>query len=280
VTTRADWSRATRLTVVQFLACWEALGLGDTPLALNLRPVGRTREEHRRMHGAALAELAARGLADPVTHAPGAGPAGTLRLLAGAALLADLRLTGDRVAVGAMHRESGAVVLLGGGALRLLDVPGPLVPAALVDLVGPLRPAAARQVNIPAEALDQACRTAPDGDPWALADRLAELGVPPADGHSLALMCAGMSAAGQLGVTARETTDAGTRERRGRWVVGFHRARAGDCLQLRRPCGPPHREPGGTVTVGPVSARTLLAQVTELLRDTAGQIAYDHPVSA
>jgi hypothetical protein len=44
-------------------------------------------------------------------------------------------------------------------------------------------------------------------------------------------------------------------------VVGFHRGEAGDCLQLRRPSGP-GRE---TVTIAPIDAQKLLAQLGELL---------------
>jgi hypothetical protein len=93
-----------------------------------------------------------------------------------------------------------------------------------------------------------------------------EFGVLPADASSVARMCTGITAAGQLGATARvNAARAGaggrSRERRGRWVVGFHRGEAGDCLQLRRPSGP-GRE---TVTIAPIDAQKLLAQLSELL---------------
>ncbi|HEV7790741.1 MAG TPA: ESX secretion-associated protein EspG [Pseudonocardia sp.] len=288
-----DWSRAARLHPVEFQACWAALGLGDTPLALDLRPTGSTVAERDRIHRDALVELARRGLAD---HAGPCLPlAGALRLVATAPYLCDLRLTGstngstetggaaELVAVGAAAREYGVVVALGGGELTVLPVSGPRVPITLVELIGPLNPARTRPVNLPAELLDQACASVPDGDLWALADRLVEFGVLPADASSVARMCTGITAAGQLGATARVNTarvntarvdaarvdtarvDAGaggrSRERRGRWVVGFHRGEAGDCLQLRRPSGP-GRE---TVTIAPIDAPKLLAQLGELL---------------
>ncbi|MBO0877362.1 MAG: ESX secretion-associated protein EspG, partial [Pseudonocardia sp.] len=90
--------------------------------------------------------------------------------------------------------------------------------------------------------------------------RLAEFGVPAADASSLARMCTGITAAGQLGATTRLD---GARERRGRWVVGFHRARNGDCVQLRRPAG----HGTATVTIGPATREKLLAQLTELIQD-------------
>jgi EspG family len=340
---RTDWSRAVRLTSVEFLACWAALRLGDIPLALELRSVGVTLDERDRIYRDALTGLARRGLVDPAAPALPCHPlAGALRLLATAPYLVDLRLaaahpatpgrcreasqgttdtagwgtTGTKshgtatgqsrgtdgfrgadapaelVAIGAMAGEYGVLAVRVGGELSLLPVSGPWVPSALVELVGPLDPARARPVNIPAELLDRACRAASadgaDGEMWALADRLVEYGVLPADASSLARMCTGLTAAGQLGVTAR---DRGGRERRGRWVVGFHRARAGDCLQLRRPTRPGQE----TVTIAPITADKLLGQLIALLDDLRatstcepphspkrgpGQIAYGHPVNA
>lgn len=281
-----DWSRAVRLSPVEFLACWAALELGDPPLALDLRPTGTTLEERRQIHYAAFAGLAARGLADRSGPVPPL--AGALRLLATAPYLYDLRLTGatgpanpaewpaELVAVGAAVREYGVVAVLGGGELALLPVPGPHVPPALVELVGPLTPARARPVNVPAELLDLACRRVPDGDLWALADRLVEYGVLPADANALARMCTGITAAGQLGATAQTAAPAPAQTaqggapargahapRRGRWVVGFHRGQAGDCLQLRRPTN----TQGETVTIAPITAQKLLTQLAELIDD-------------
>jgi EspG family len=266
-----DWSRAARLRPVEFQACWAALGLGDTPLALDLRPTGATIAERDRIHRDALVELTRRGLAD---HAGPCLPlAGALRLVATAPYLCDLRLTGstnrstdgaaELVAVGAAAREYGVVVALSGGELTVLPVSGPRVPITLVELIGPLTPARTRPVNIPAELLDQACQSVPDGDLWALADRLVEFGVLPADASSVARMCTGITAAGQLGATGRGGAGGRGRERRGRWVVGFHRGEAGDCLQLRRRCGP-ERE---TVSIAPIDAQKLLAQLGELIDD-------------
>jgi hypothetical protein len=163
------------------------------------------------------------------------------------------------------------VAVFGGGELALLPVPGPRVPPALVELIGPLTPARTRPVNVPAELLDLACRGVPDGDLWALADRLVEYGVLPADANALARMCTGITAAGQLGATAQFGAPSGDTvagggsngQRRGRWVVGFHRGQAGDCLQLRRPTN----TQGVTVTIAPITAPKLLTQLAELIED-------------
>jgi EspG family len=354
---RTDWSRAVRLTSVEFLACWAALRLGDTPLALELRSVGVTLDDRDRIYRDALTRLGRRGLVDPAAPALPCPPlAGALRLLATAPYLADLRLaahagtaghrregsqettgtgrqettgtgrqettrTGSQettgtgrsrggsrlddgkgpaelMAIGAMAREFGVLAVRVGAELSLLPVAGPWVPSALVELIGPLDPARARPVNIPAELLDRACRAASadgaDGAMWALADRLVEYGVLPADASSLARMCTGLTAAGQLGATARDPGGRERGERRGRWVVGFHRARAGDCLQLRRPTGPGQE----TVTIAPITADKLLGQLIALLDDLGAtaspgpahpqrapggqprQMAYGHPVNA
>jgi hypothetical protein len=274
-TTRyADFSRAARLRPAEFEACWAALDPGDPPLALPLPPpAGHTTADRDRLRRDALSELAARGLAD--RDGPVGPLADAVRLLAGAPVLCDLRLSepaggGELIVLGAAAREHGVVARASGAELAVLPVPGPYVPTTLVELAGPLTPARARPVNIPADLFDQAL--ADSADLWTLADRLVACGVPSSEANSLARMCGGITAAGQLGVTVRvgggDRTD-GTGEprageRRGRWVVGFHRGRDGACLQLRR---------AGTVTVAPVDARKLLAQLTELIEAT-------HPIHA
>ena len=79
-----------------------------------------------------------------------------LRLLAHAPLALDLRLSSGLLALGAVDRELGVVLLSGarpantslgsvapvsdpGSLLRLVEMRGPNVPAALVELIGPLR---------------------------------------------------------------------------------------------------------------------------------------------
>jgi hypothetical protein len=119
-----------------------------------------------------------------------------------------------------------------------------------------------------------------------LADRLVELGTPRIDAHSLARMCTGVTAYGQVGALARgggaegrapargggaegrgaegrAPARGGGAERRGRWVVGFHRTPTGDFLQLRKPSasGRPH------VTIAPVTAAGLRGHLSDLAGD-------------
>ena len=259
----ADFSRAARLSPTEFEACWAALALGDPPLQLPVPPAaGLTIDGRDRLRRDALADLAARDLAD--RHGPVRPLADALRLLAGAPVACDLRLSdpsgaGELVAVGAMAREYGVVVRARAAELAVLPVPGPYVPAALVELVGLLTPARTAPVNVPADLLDRA--VADSSDLWTLADRLVASGVTPTEANALARMCGDITAAGQLGATGRvgSLDGAGSRERRGRWVVGIHRGGEGACLQLRR---------DGTVTFAPVDAASLLAHLTDLVEAT------------
>lgn len=273
--TTADWSRAMTLTGPQFLAAWQALELGEPPVELQLRPPGHTIAERDAVLVLELTRLRERGLAALEVGGIRPRPRLTkaLRLLAEAPMAHDLRLSTGLVAIGAMDGDSGVVLvadgdtsaaggrasLAGGGTLRLVEVRGPAVAAALLELVGPMRAGRSRTVNVDGQTLDRARALVHDGSVWTLADRLVELGTPRIDANSLARMCTGVTAWGQIGALART---AGS-ERRGRWVVGFHRSRAGDFLQLRRPTGSgrPH------VTIAPTTAEGLLSQVRELVSD-------------
>jgi hypothetical protein len=245
-------------------ACWAALDLGDTPTTLDLRHApGSTVTERQRIYARTFAGLRARGLADPELADRGADRpvrqlAEQLRLLTGATAEWDLWLSDGLVALGAVRGERGVVVVQRDHGFALLAMSGPRVPATLVELVGPLNPGRARAVNIPADALDRARQTATDGNLWTLADHLVGLGVDRNDASSLARMCTGIHASGQLGGLVRRD---GT-EHPSEWVVGFHRAAHGDYLQLRRPSQ--HGGPS-TVTVAPVTAERLLEQARRLV---------------
>lgn len=275
----ADWSRALTLTGPQFLAAWHALDLGEPPVELQLRPPGRTIAERDAVFDLELTRLRERGLAALEVGGIRPRPRLTkaLRLLAEAPMAHDLRLSTGLVALGAIDGDSGVVLVAAGGTpaaggrtlmaggdtLRLVEVRGPAVAGALVELIGPMRPGRSRTVNVDGEILDRARALVGDGSVWTLADRLVELGTPRVDANSLAHMCTGVTAWGQIGALARTAGIGGGSERRGRWVVGFHRSRAGDFLQLRRPAGSgrPH------VTIAPTTAEGLLTQVRELVAD-------------
>jgi hypothetical protein len=253
------------LSGAEFLAAWHVLGLGESPVELRLRPPGHTIADRDRAFDAQLVRLRERGLAamDDAGIRPRPRLTAALRLLAEASLAHDLRLSSGLIALGAVDGESGVVLAGAGGqeqqVLRLVEVRGPTVVAALVELVAPIRTGRSRTVNLDGDTLDHARAQMRDGNVWTLAEKLVELGTPWVDAHALARMCTGVVAWGQIVALAR----AAGAERRGRWVVGFHRAEGGDFLQLRRPgpTGRPH------VTIAPITADGLLAQVRELVAD-------------
>jgi len=108
-------------------------------------------------------------------------------------------------------------------------------------------------VNIPTAVLDQAIHASADGGIWALADQLRARGISSAESSALAHMCTDVNFGGQLGVTSRY----GGPDRRGPWIIGFHRHRAGGYfMQFRR---------SGTLTMCPTDTRSLLRQWRTLI---------------
>lgn len=250
---------AVRLSPTELLACWEALDLGEPPFLLRLRRPGYTetaRAESQRLLDDALAGLARRGLSGHNLTLTG-----MLRAVANADYHLDIRFTGptgDRpiLGVGAVCGAHGVVLVSndGAGPIQLLPVDGARVAGTLLGLLGPVAPGIGAPVNIPAELLDDACRNLARDSVWEVADGLRERGVPRRDATSLARMCTGIDFGGQLGATARF----GGPERRGPWVVGFHRTDSGWFVQLRR---------GRTVTVGPADTARLMYQWRELVEN-------------
>jgi hypothetical protein len=262
------------LSPAEFLGCWAALRLGETPIELAMRPPGYTVEESRTLLDEAVAGLAARGLSDG--RLPGARPhaqlAGALRLFANPDYQLDIRFH-DLAEGGPMVFGLGAVAgangLLitgvddgedrggndgGGLPVDLVGMDASRVAGGLLWLAtrrGPVKPGIGSPANIPVAAFDKAREQAGGGDLWELADELTELGVPRQDATSLARMCGGIRFAGQLGATGRF----GGPPRRGDWVIGFHITDSGWFMQLRR---------GDTLTVCPTDARRLMYHWHEL----------------
>ena len=237
---------AVRLSPLEFTACWNALGLNRPPPPLTGCGAGRGFDRPRRQ--LALAALGGRQLADD--GRPRADLADALRLLAEPEYELDLRYSGPHgqiLGVGAVAGDRGVAVLTSEDdeQLDLAPMDGARIAPALLARLGPTRPGTGRPVTIPADALDAANRTAESGDPWELADRLEQHGVPRLEASSLVRMCAGMWCRGQLGATAHF----GGPGRRAPWVIGFHATDAGWFMQLRR---------DGTVTICPSDASGLL----------------------
>jgi hypothetical protein len=240
----------------ELLACWAALGLGEPPALLQLGGApGLTVTDRYRHLDTTLAGTRYRGLVDGAMPVPWL--AGWLRLLAGPERQLDIRFTGPTkrpaVALAALADARGLAVLdiEPSAPLQLLAVdPARAIPS-LLDLLGPIEPGRGTPVNIPADLLDEASVAAPDGDLWALADRLTRRGVPRTHASSLARMCTGINGGGQLGAI---TTVGGRRHRAG-WVIGFHRTDVGWFSNVRR---------DHTVTVCPTDTPRLARHWHEL----------------
>lgn len=257
-----------RLSAVEFDACWELLGLGETPLTLDLPSPGRTWAERHRVLTDVLAALARRGLVR--RSAPSAEVAGALRLLAAPDYQLDLRFGGPDgpvTGIGAVAGEHGVRLVRAGDQLRLVRIRPPQLVPAMVELIGPLRAGLGQAVNIPAGVFDAAHRATTDGKLWTMADELVARGVPRLDAASWVRMCTGIRSVGQLG-TVRRTAGV---PRFGPWAIGFQRTEGGDFLQLRRPAVRPGSGAGpdaGTVTVCPLDAPRLARLAEELLAAT------------
>jgi hypothetical protein len=258
------------------------------------RPAGTEagrREAHRQLR-AALAELAARGLASRrladgrltdrgladcgladrgladrgladyglADYGLAAPLVGALDVLGRAPYHLDIRFAGPdgrpRLGLGAQLGARGVVVLSadGVGPVELITLDASRVPSTLISQLGPVRAGTAAPVNLPAGLLTEAAGAVPDGNPWALADRLVANGVPPVEAAAVARVCAPNDLAGQLGATSRG--ERGIPQRRGPWVIGFVRTASGYFLQLRR---------GNTVTMGPADPARLLRHWAELV---------------
>lgn len=248
-----------QLTDIEFDACWELLGLGERPAALELTSPGRNTGERRHIIAGVIDRLRGRGLAGPDGLCEPLARA--LRLLAHPDYRLDIRHhspTGDVIGLGAVAGSAGVRVTQRARRLSILRLDSILVLPALIELAGPLTPGTGRTVNLPAEDLDSALATNP-ATASALADDLIRRGVGRADAGSVAHMCRGVRAGGQIGATAYGPAG----PRRAPWVVGYHQARSGHFLQLRRP------EPHGravSVTLAPLTAERLFSYTSELAR--------------
>ena len=256
-----------RLHPVELLACWRALGFGETPTQLWIRPPGETVEDSERLLARALVELAGRGLSD--TYQPHPTLAGMLRVIAESEYLVDIRLSDTRdssvpiLGLGAVAGADGVTLITYDGVegllapIELAAMDSTRVTATLLGLAaayGPMRPGIGAATNIPANALDTAILRSGGADLWAIADRLCEQGIPSRDAYSIARMCSGAGLTAALGITAR--TGRFHQEQRGGWVVGFHVGDHGWFSQLRR---------AGYVTIEPTDLPRLHRRWHELI---------------
>ena len=192
-----DWSRATVFTAAAFEACWEVLGLGETPWQLEPPRYGSTTAARRAF------------VADVVGCLRATGPelASALRLLARPDWSVDVRLRAGSsliAGVAACRGVAGVLAVRHDGAIALLDIAAADAVDAVLGLLGPVRPGPGRPMTV----------TTTD--------------VPPPD---LKATCRDVRMFGQLG--ASTATRDGHRTRRSPHVIGFHRTGCGDYRSVR-----------------------------------------------
>ena len=195
--TTPEWSRATVLTATAFEACWEVLGLGETPWQLEPPRHGLTRAARQAFVAEVTAQLRAAGPELPAW----------LRLLARPAWSVDVRLRADALVAGlvAGHGSVAVFAVRHGDEIAIVDVPAATAVDAVLGLLGPVRPGPGRPTSV----------VLADG-PTAPEVRAA---------------CDEVRMFGQLGASVLDRE--GVRTRRMPRVIGFHRTGAGDYRSVR-----------------------------------------------
>ncbi|GAB3886966.1 ESX secretion-associated protein EspG [Kibdelosporangium lantanae] len=232
----------TVLSTVEFEVCWAVLGLGELPLVLDLPSAGRTDDERRTVVGRALADLAARDLAD--RDGPRPQLARYLGILAGYAWAVDTRIISTtRVrARGASDGRVGVLAVHEDERVTIRPVPEGVVVAEVMALAGEA-PSTGRpdSASVRASALDAVAGV----EPRRLAEALTAHGERPRDAGLIARMCQGAHTRGQF------STPRGSSR-----VVAFHDTPSGRYLQLRR---------DGWVTFASAANGRMAAQINDLV---------------
>lgn len=237
------------LSAVEFDVVWDTLGLGPTPVVLQLTSPGRTHAERRRIVAAAWAGLRARGLAGAGGPEPGLDR--LVRLLARPAARVELRAWGRATVRAIVAGRDDACVLVRRRDDAVVLEPCPWLPGAVVDLLPAVRPGPGRAARVPTGAL-VAAQARPSGS--GLRADLIHEGASPDEAGPFAWMLHGVDGRAQLGVVTAD-----------RWGV---LRRSADVLDV---LDGPHgrylaiRSADGWTTVAPTDARRLRHRVAELL---------------
>jgi hypothetical protein len=191
------WSRATVLSAAAFEACWEILGLGETPWQLDPPRHGSTAAARKAFVAEACTRL--RAFEPDLTE--------KLWLLARPSWTVDVRLRASELVAGlaACCGVCGVLAVRRGDEMALLEIPAADAVAAVLSLLGPIHPGPAPPMLI---------TTRPDPVPMPQ----------PA-------ACRDVRMFGQLGASVG--THEGHRMRRAPHVIGFHRTGAGDYRSVR-----------------------------------------------
>ncbi|MBV9921336.1 MAG: ESX secretion-associated protein EspG, partial [Pseudonocardia sp.] len=135
-----EWSRAVVLTAAALEACWEVLGLGETPWQLEPPRQGLTAETRRAFLTGVTAELRAAGPELPTW----------MRLLARPAWSVDVRLRADDLVAGlaAGRGPAGVLAVRHRDEIAVVGVPAAAAVDAVLDLLGPVRPGPGRPTTV------------------------------------------------------------------------------------------------------------------------------------
>ncbi len=237
------------LSAVEFDVLWDRLGLGPTPVVLQLPSPGRTHAERRRLVADTWAALRVRGLVGPGGPHPALD--GLLRLLAGPAERVELRAWGRlRIrAVAAGRDDAGVLARRCGDAVAL--EPCASLPSAVVGLLPPAPRGPGRAAAVPTAAL-AAALARPSGT--GLRADLVDRGAAPDEAGPVAWMLHGLDGRAQLGALA---TDHRGTLRRSAEVLEVLDGPRGRYLVTRTA--------DGWTTVAPTDGRRLRHRVTELI---------------
>lgn len=247
------------LTSVEFDVLWEWLGLGATPVVLQIDSPGRTHGERRQIVNAGWHGLRERGLADHT--GPDPEVVRLMHLLAAPVRQVELRMRSghDLRAVGAGRPGATALAVRQDATVALSSATQPI--DAALSALPRLRPGAGRSVTLPSADLDSASAAAGAGQP--MADALMELGVNPHDAELIQTIFGGITGRGQLSVLAADGW--GVLHRLGR-VVGVLDTRHGRYTIQRQAAVDSSVE---WTTVAPTDVHRLRFRVDELLAETA-----------
>ena len=242
------------LSTVEFDVVWERLGLGPTPVVLQLPSPGRTHTERRRIVADAWAALRDRELAGPA--GPERGLDRLLRLLAGPSERLELRAWGHSPtrAVAAGHDDECVLARRHGDRVvikRCTSLPG-----AIVALLPPAPPGPGRAACVLTATLTAALDR-PSGA--GLRADLVDRGVPPDEAGAVARMLHGIAGRAQLGALAAD-----------RWGALRRSAAVLDLLDGPRGRYLLTRSEDGWTTVAPTDDRRLRHRVAELLAAARG----------
>ena len=228
------------LSAVEFDVLWEALGLGPTPVVLQLASPGRTHTERRRFVAGVREGLYAQDRAGPDVEE-------LLRLLARAPARVELRALGrSRTRAVAASDPDGAGVLARRRGDDVVLEPCTSVPSAVVGLLPPVAPGPGRAAAVPTSALATRPSTA------GLRSDLIDHGAAPDEAGTVARMLHGVVGRAQIGVVA---ADAWGALRRSPDVLDVLDGPRGRYLVTR--------SADGWTTVAPTDARRLRHRVAE-----------------